>query len=177
MFTMLERFLKKKKPAGPDVGDAAPDFSLPSLDGGSFTLSEQLKQGPLVLAFFKITCSTCQFTFPFLERMYRSHQNDPVAFWGVSQDDAEKSQMFRERFGVTFSVALDHESYSASRLYHFSSVPTILLVDREGTVRFRQSGFSKAGLTELSEEIGHLLTRPPETVFLVNERVPELKPG
>ena len=56
-------------------------------------------------------------------------------------------------------------------------MPTILLVDRDGTIRFRESGFSKAGLIELSEEIGRLLTKPPETVFLANERVPELKPG
>jgi peroxiredoxin len=174
---MLERFWGKRKPAGPDVGDAAPNFSLPTLAGGSFTLSEEWKKGPLVFVFFKITCSTCQFTFPYLDRMYRSYKQEPVAFWGISQDNAEKSRIFRERFGVTFPVALDHESYAASKLYQFVSVPTILLVDRDGTIRFRQSGFSKEGLIGLSEEIGRMLNHPPELVFQASELVPALKPG
>lgn len=174
---MLERFLGRRKPAGPGVGEPAPDFSLPAIDGGTFALSEEWEKGPLVIAFFKITCPTCQLTFPFLERMHRSHEHDPVSFWGISQNNAEKSQLFRERFSVTFPVAIDAPGYSASKQYHFNNVPTILLIDREGTIRFRQSGFTKAGLIELSERIGSLLGRAPETVFLPTDLVPALKPG
>lgn len=174
---MLERFWGKGKPAGPGEGEPAPDFSLPTIDGGTFTLAEERKSRPLVIAFFKITCSTCQFTFPFLERMHRSYEQNPVAFWGVSQNDVEKSQMFRERFGVTFPVAIDAPDYVASRQYHFTNVPTTLLIDQQGTIRFRQSGFSKAGLIELSEKIGKMLERKPEMVFLPSEVVPALKPG
>ncbi len=174
---MLERFLGRKRTVGPGVGEPAPDFTLPTIDRATFTLAEECKKLPVVIAFFKITCSTCQFTFPFLERLYARYGRDGVSFWGVSQDDAEKSQMFRERFGVTFPVALDAPGYSASKQYHFTNVPTILLIDREGTIRFRQSGFSKAGLIELSEKIGRLLGRTPETIFLPSELVPALKPG
>jgi peroxiredoxin len=174
---MLEHFWGKRKSAQPDVGEPAPDFALTTLGGGSFALSEELRNGPVVIAFFKITCSTCQFTFPFLERMYRAYQHKLVSFWGISQDDEEKSRIFCERFGVTFPIALDDASFSASKKYHFTNVPTFLLIDREGKVRFRQCGFSRAGLIQLSEEIGRLLERPPAMVFLASEMVPELKPG
>ena len=51
------------------------------------------------------------------------------------------------------------------------------LVDREGIIRFRLTGFSKAGLIRLSEEIARMANRPPAPVFLPSERVPETKPG
>lgn len=174
---MLEHFWGKRKPAEPGVGDPAPDFALTMLGGGSFALSEELRKCPVVIAFFKVSCSTSQFTFPFLERLRHAYQEEPVSFWGVSQDKAEKSRAFCERLNVTFPVALDDASYSASKKYHFTNVPTILLVDREGKVRFRQSGFSRAGLIQLSEGIGRLIERQPAAVFLASELVPELKPG
>jgi peroxiredoxin len=174
---MLERFLGKKRAEEPGVGQQAPDFTLPTPEGGSFTLSEARKSGPVVVAFFKVSCSTCQFTFPFLERLALRYRHDPVSFRGISQDDAEKTQAFCERFGVTFPSAIDAPGYAASHLYHFQYVPTILLIEPNGRVGFRLTGFSKAGLTRLSEEIGRLVGRSPELVFLASDLVPETKPG
>lgn len=174
---MWGRLLKGEKAGGPDVGAVAPDFSLPSTAGDTFTLSEAVRKGPVVFAFFKVTCSTCQFTFPFLDRLYRSYQRHGVEFRGISQDDAEQSKAFARKFGVTFPLAIDAPSYAASRLFHFAYVPTILLVSQAGKIRFRSTGFSRAGTIELSKEIARLVGRTPERVFLPNESVPELKPG
>jgi peroxiredoxin len=173
---MFERLLQKKS-AAPDVGAPAPNFTIPALEGGEFSLSEALPRAPQVIAFFKISCSTCQFTFPFLERLHRAYETDPVEFRGISQDNAENSRLFCEKFGITFPIAIDADSYHASKSYVFDIVPTILLVDREGIIRFRLTGFSKAGLILLSEEIARMANRPPAPVFLPSERVPETKPG
>ena len=173
---MLDHLLKKK-PAAPDLGQQAPDFTLPTAEGGQFALTDALRRAPQVIAFFKISCSTCQFTFPFLERLHRAYEADPVEFRGISQDNAENSRLFCEKFGITFPIAIDAPGYFASKSYVFHSVPTILLVDREGIIRFRLTGFSKAGLVHLSEEIAHLASRPPAPVFLPSEVVPETKPG
>ena len=53
------------------VGKKAPDFTLPVMDGKSFSLQGALTRGPVVAAFFKISCPVCQFAFPFLERIYK----------------------------------------------------------------------------------------------------------
>jgi peroxiredoxin len=173
---MFERLVKKKSVA-PDVGDPAPTFTLPAFEGGEFTLSEALHRAPQVIAFFKISCSTCQFTFPFLERLHHAYKTEPIDFRGISQDNAENSRLFCEQFGITFPIAIDADSYHASKSYVFQTVPTILLVDRGGIIRFRLTGFSKAGLIGLSEEIARLTNRPPAPVFLSSELVPETKPG
>lgn len=174
---MLERLLGHTKEAAPEAGTVAPDLALATSDGGQFTLSEALRKGPAVIAFFKITCKTCQLTFPFLERLHQAYRKDPVEFWGISQDDAEKSRQFTEQFGVSFPIALDSDGYPASKSYVFTHVPTILLIDRDGKIRLRFSGFSKAEMIRLSEEIASLTARQPEPVFLANESVPDAKPG
>ncbi len=174
---MFEHLWKRHKDQSPDLGETAPEISLESLDGGRFVLSEAAAKSPTVVAFFKVSCGTCQFTFPFLERIHNAYRDQPVHFRAISQDDAELSARFAQHYGFTFPIALDPAPYAASRSYHFESVPTILLVDRDRIVRFRTTGFSKAGLNHLSEEIARLLGREPAPVFLANEKVPEMKPG
>ena len=51
------------------VGHAAPGFTLKSLDGKEYSLAKLLEKGPVVAAFFKISCPVCQFTFPYLQRL------------------------------------------------------------------------------------------------------------
>lgn len=174
---MLERLLGHTKEAAPDIGSAAPDFSLATMDGGEFTLSDACRKNPVVIAFFKVGCKTCQFTFPFLDRVYQAYRGNSVEFWGISQDDAEKSRAFAEQFRVTFPIALDGVGFPASKSYIFASVPTILLIDREGKIRVRFSGFSKHGIKSLSEVIAGLTGRAPEPIFLANESIPDTKPG
>ena len=48
------------------VGTKAPEFELKAMDGRRFILSDELAHGPVVLAFFKVSCPTCQYAFPFL---------------------------------------------------------------------------------------------------------------
>ena len=53
------------------VGKSAPHFELAAIDGKSYSLQEGLKRGPVLAAFFKVNCPTCQYTLPFLERLYQ----------------------------------------------------------------------------------------------------------
>ncbi len=47
------------------AGAKAPDFELKAMDGKRFVLREELARGPVVLAFFKVSCPVCQYAFPF----------------------------------------------------------------------------------------------------------------
>src|SRR4030095_7757265 len=76
------------------AGNPAPNFSLKSLDGQNFSLAESLKNGPVVLSFFKVSCPVCKFTFPFLERLHQRYKFENVTFLGVSQDNTSASRDF-----------------------------------------------------------------------------------
>src|ERR1019366_4317095 len=92
-------------------GTEAPDFELSDLAGHAWRLRAELARGPVLLAFFKISCPTCQLTFPFLQRM--SDGAGPEAgsaapqLVAISQDDATGTMQFRQRFRVAIRTLLD----------------------------------------------------------------------
>src|SRR5690348_153828 len=99
-----------------DQGRHAPQIELPDLEGTGVSLSEELRRGPVVLAFFKISCPVCQYTFPMLERLHRAYPG--AAIYGVSQNSAKDTQRFCREFGVTFPVLVDDpKDYVASNAY------------------------------------------------------------
>ena len=77
------------------------------MDGKRFVLHDELAHGPVVLAFFKVSCPTCQYAFPFLERLEQAYGHKGVRIIGVSQNDPKETAAFTKEFGVTFPVLLD----------------------------------------------------------------------
>jgi len=161
-----------------DAGNVAPGFSLKSLDGKEYSLGDLLQRGPVVAAFFKVSCPVCQFTFPFLERLYKRYGGQGVTFLGISQDDARDTLDFAKEFGVTFPVLLDDEDgYIISNAYGLTSVPTIFLIGTEGTVRVGSMGFDKKDLETIAAELAQRRNIMLAPLFRPDEVVPINKPG
>ena len=161
-----------------EAGVAAPEMSLPLLDGRKFTLAEALKKGPVVAAFFKVSCPVCQLAFPFLERVYQAYgKSGKFTFVGVSQDDAPDTQAFNKRFGVTFPVLLEQKGYAVSNAYGLTNVPTVFLISPAGEIEFSWVSWSKADLEELSRRLARLNGVSPAAIFRPGEQVPDFKPG
>jgi peroxiredoxin len=160
-----------------NAGTAAPVFSLKGLDGKDYSLPELLQTGPVVAAFFKISCPVCQFTFPFLERLYKKYGGDGVTFLGISQDDARATKEFAREYGVTFPMALDEKGYPASNAYGLTSVPTIFLIEPGGAVRVSCMGFDKNDLETIGSELAQRKNIPATALFKPGESVPAHKPG
>src|ERR1700732_3494734 len=128
-------FVKDGEMTHINPGNTAPGFSLKGLDGNEYSLHSLMQKGPVVAAFFKISCPVCQFTFPFLERLYKRYGGDAVTFLGISQDDAKSTNKFAKEYGITFPVLIDDENgYAVSNAYGLTNVPTIFLIDTGGSV-------------------------------------------
>ncbi|HTA41092.1 MAG TPA: TlpA disulfide reductase family protein [Bryobacteraceae bacterium] len=153
------------------AGAKAPDIKLPDLDGHSWNLTDLLKDGPVLLAFFKISCSTCQLTFPFLQRLADSRDGSAPRLLAISQDDATASRGFQERLGVSMPTLLDvPRSWPASNAYQIASVPSLFLVETDGKISLASEGFDKAAIESLGERF-HVAP------FKESDRVPDLRPG
>jgi peroxiredoxin len=159
------------------AGDKAPNFELTDLDSKRVSLQEALKRGPVVTAFFKVSCPVCQFTFPFLERLFKAYGSDRTTFWAISQDDARDTRDFRTEYSVTFPALLDEDGYPASNDYGLTNVPTYYLIAPDGTVKVHSVGFGKKALENISEELAAFLGQPVAPVFQPGEIVPDSKPG
>jgi peroxiredoxin len=157
-------------------GNLAPNFSLKTLEGREFALSEALARGPVVLSFFKVSCPVCQFTYPFLERLFRRYGRD-AAFIAVSQDNDRASRDFARSFGLTFPVLVDDENYLVSSAYGLSMVPTVFLIEPDGKVSISSMGFVKADLESLANALADRQHLARSAVFLATESVPAVKPG
>jgi peroxiredoxin len=159
----------RRKKVSVSSGAKAPQFRLTGLDGSTRTLEDILAGGPALLAFYKISCPVCQLTAPYLERLAL---NNAVQVIGISQDDAHATRGFTERFGVTFPTLLDlsSEDYPASNAYGITSVPSLFLLERDGTILRAFNGFSKRDF----EEIG---ARAGITPFGPDDHVPEWRAG
>ena len=150
------------------TGDRAPDFRLPLHRGGELALPELLAGGPVLLAFYKVSCPVCQLTFPFLERI---HQGGRLRIYGVSQNDAGDTAGFNRAFGVTFPVLLDPErAFPASNAFGITNVPTLFLVEPDGVISWKLDGWSKRDVQDLGARAG---VNP----FRDQEFVPEWKAG
>jgi peroxiredoxin len=159
----------RRKKALVAAGAKAPPFRLTALDGSKRTFEDILSAGPALLAFFKISCPVCQLTAPYLERL---SANSALQVIGISQDDAEATSGFMRRFGVTFTTLLDLSSddYPASNAYGISSVPSLFLLERDGTIARCFNGFSKRDFEEIGARVGVLPFGP-------DDHVPEWKAG
>lgn len=158
-------------------GMAAPRFALPGLDGKEQTLEDALKKGPVVAAFFKVSCPVCQYTFPFLERIYEMYGDAKASFWGVSQDDARDTQEFINEFGVKFPALIDADGYKVTKQFGLTNVPSVFLIRSDGTVQTASIGFSKKDLEAITAEIAKASGKPQQPLFSPGEKVPDFKPG
>lgn len=153
------------------TGAAAPDIQLQDLEGRGWKLSEALKQGPVLLAFFKIACPTCQLTFPFLQRLADTADAAAPRLIAISQDDAAGSREFQNRFNVSMPTLLDvPRTWAASNAYQITAVPSLFLIEQDGKISLATEGFSKAVIGKLGE-------RFHATPFTAADRVPDLRPG
>lgn len=162
------------------AGKRAPVFELAATGGRTYRLREALERGPVLVAFFKVSCPTCQYTFPFIEHLYQQFRHagtEGAAVWGIAQDPADHAEEFARKFGVTFPVLIDDKPYSVSREYALTYVPSIFLISQEGYVQVACDGFSKRDLTEIHKLLADHWPINPPPLFPSGLRVPEFKPG
>jgi peroxiredoxin len=159
-------------------GNVAPGFSLKALDGKEYSLDKLMARGPVVVAFFKISCPVCQFTFPFLERLHQRYGGHGTTFLGISQDDARSTTAFAKEYGVTFPILIDDANgYAVSNAYGLTNVPTIFLMDDSGMVKVSSMGFDKQDLETIAAELAERKKTLLAPLFHADEVVPANKPG
>lgn len=159
-------------------GTKAPDFELKTMDGKRFALRDELAQGPVVLAFFKVSCPTCQYAFPFLERLERAYGSTGVRLFGISQNDPKQTAGFTKEFGITFPVLLDDtETYPVSNAYGLTNVPTILWIASDGEIEISSVGWVKADFEQLGRKMAGSMNTEVVALFKPAEDVRDFRAG
>jgi peroxiredoxin len=160
------------------VGNAAPDFTLNTLDGKQFSLRDALARGPVVLAFFKVSCPTCQYALPFYERLFKAYKNQQVTLVGVSQNDAKDTVAFAREFGVSFPLLLDDaRNYPVSNAYGLTNVPTIFWIGGDGQIKLTSVGWSKPDFDKVNQRLADAASLVAAPMFQPGEDVRDFRAG
>jgi peroxiredoxin len=167
-----------KNMAALTAGSKAPDFNLPTVDGKKFSLHDALRRGPVLAAFFKISCPVCQYTFPYLERLHRAYGNGKVTIVGISQDNQRDTAAFLKEYGVTFANALDDpRGYAASNSYGLTNVPSLFLIAPDGTIEISSVGWVKKEIEDINATLARAEQAPLAAVFNAGEDVRDFRSG
>jgi peroxiredoxin len=161
------------------AGTTAPQFELPLIEGGAdFSLEAARARGPVLLVFFKISCPVCQYSLPFLERIYRTHGGGKVTIVGISQNGAKDTRQFLDRFGITFQVLLDDpKSYPVSNAYGLTNVPTAFWIAEDGEIEIASVGWVKADVEQVARKASDANAAKATPIFASGEQIADFRAG
>jgi peroxiredoxin len=132
-------YLAAAHAAGPGiVAQRAPNFVLPAAAGDNVRLSEYRGQ-PVVLSFWSSRCGTCAAQLTALDRFYRTYRSSGLIVLAVSvEDDPQRAVDYARDHPTSYPLLLDHAK-TVSRAYEIERLPTTVLIDRSGVVRYLHS--------------------------------------
>lgn len=122
--------------SSPQIGFAAPDFTLDTLDGKSIKLSE-LRGQPVLINLWASWCPPCRAEMPALDAVYRKYRDAGFVVLAVNttyQDTETDARAFAEKLGLTFPILLDRDGVTSQR-YRLQALPTSYFVGRDGVIR------------------------------------------
>lgn len=128
---------------------AAPEFTLPSVTGGSLRLAELHADGPALLLFVSEECPTCTLTLRRLAPVVPELTAAGLTIAAVFEDPLEVAARVARRTGFAGTVMSEPAPYEVSGAYELASLPTMVLVDRSGEQIGRVVGWDADGLESL----------------------------
>jgi peroxiredoxin len=117
------------------IGQSAPDFALAAYAGTNVRLSESLGQ-PVIIAFWGTNCSVCAAQLARLDRLYQTYRSSGLVVLAVSvDDDMQRADRYARAHPTHFPLLLD-PTKDVSRAYQIDRLPTTVLIDRSGVIRY-----------------------------------------
>jgi len=142
----------------PEVGYLAPDFALPNLDGKTVRLSDYQGKRGVFINFWATWCPPCRLEMPTMEKVYQEYQSQGLEILAVSIDAGPKGaiESFMRELKLTFPLLLDPEM-EVMRMYKFFALPSSVLIDKQGIIRFKEQGYRDWTLPESRKKLEQIL--------------------
>jgi peroxiredoxin len=139
-----------------ELSGPAPNFSLMSRSGEQVSL-EDLKGQVVMINFWATWCGPCRREMPHLEALHQRYSNLGFTLLGINvEDDTRGVEKFLRETPVSFEVLYDPTN-KVSALYDVIAMPSTVMVDREGNLRFMHHGYQAGFEHEYQAQIRALL--------------------
>lgn len=145
--------------AGPKPGAPAPDFSLPRLlDGGEAVSLKSLAGRVVILDFWASWCAPCAKTLPRLTGLASGHPGMAVLALSIDEDKGKALDFLGRKERAHPGLIYLHDGKRAvAEAYDPGGMPSLMIVDRKGVLRYRHDGYTEADLKAIEAEIAAVM--------------------
>jgi thiol-disulfide isomerase/thioredoxin len=122
------------------VKGPAPNFTLKSLSGKNLKLSE-MAGNVVLINFWASWCGPCREEMPLLNALHKKYAPLGFTVLGVNvEEDLDGAMRFLKNVPVDFPILLDNTN-KVSQQYKVIAMPTTVVVDRDGNMRYLHEGY------------------------------------
>jgi len=144
-------------PAADAPQSAAPDFTLKSSGGENLKLSE-LRGQVVLINFWASWCGPCRKEMPLLDQLYQKYKPLGFTVLGVNVEEEQgQANSLLSKVPVSFPVVFDGTN-AVSKLYNVIAMPTTVIVDRNGNMRYLHKGYLPGYEDAYQQQVRTLLT-------------------
>jgi thiol-disulfide isomerase/thioredoxin len=137
-------------------GATAPAFDLPSSGSKDMSLSD-LKGQVVLINFWASWCGPCRQEMPVLEQLYKKYKPAGFTLLGVNVEPKSADAVgFLKSTPVSFPILFDTDS-KVSKLYEVAGMPSTVILDRTGKVRYVHHGYKPGEESEYQDQIRSLV--------------------
>jgi len=143
----------------PERGSTIPDLKIKLLDGSTTTIHTLVEEGPLMIDFWATWCVPCKKVMKYLDQYHHDYEEQGFKVLMINQDtprSLSKVKSYVRAQDYQFFVGLDPNKTIARKL-NGMVMPTLILVDKGGKVKWRHQGFIPGEEVEINNQIKLLL--------------------
>lgn len=135
-----------------DINESAPDFTLPGDNGQAVSLSD-LHGQVVMINFWASWCGPCRQEMPLLEQIHQRYEPLGFTLLGVNvEENSSDAKAFLEDRPVSFPILFDPDN-GVSKLYDVVAMPSTVLIDRKGNVRYLHHGFKPGYENDYQDQV------------------------
>ncbi len=146
---------------GLEPGNAAPNFTLPRLDGGKMSLKDT-RGNVVVIGFCTLFFDPCLTVAQFAQELHEKYESRGLVILSIDTqktDDIEAIKKLRDEHGLTYEILLDPNRIVAS-MYKNVVMPHVIVLNRRGIITLKGEGYNTGDEEKLEGHILYLLDSP-----------------
>ena len=150
-----------------------PNVKLKNMNKENVKMVDLTKDGPIVINFWNLACEPCKKEMKFLNQFHKKYREDNFQVFSINMDtprSMSKVKSFIKTTGYEFTVLSDPRSESFRKLGG-KAMPLLLLVNKDGSIFKRHTGYNPGDEIALEEEIKELiLNNNSQSQMIENEQ-------